>query len=83
VARARDADLDTIEDVLAALRLLPGVVEKKRGVFYRGRDAFVHFHAEGGVIFVDAKVTPRDGFERFALSNARERPAFLKAVRSA
>jgi hypothetical protein len=33
VARARDAALDLIEDLLAALRRMPGVTEKTRGVF--------------------------------------------------
>jgi hypothetical protein len=79
VARASDADLDGIEDVLAALRALPGVTEKKRGVFYRGRDAFVHFHAEDGAIYADAKITPGKGFERFSLDRATARDAFVTA----
>lgn len=80
MARASDADLDRIEDVLTALRALPGVTEKKRGVFYRGRDAFVHFHAEVGVVYADAKLTRSAGFTRFALASAPDRRKFLRSV---
>jgi hypothetical protein len=82
VSRAGDADLDAIEDVLAALRALPGVTEKKRGVFYRGRDAFVHFHVESGAILADAKLEHGGGFDRFTLATKAERSAFIRAIKA-
>lgn len=81
MARANGADLDQIDDVLAALRLLPGVTEKKRGVFYRGRMAFVHFHNEDGTIVADAKAGPGPGFKRFALATTAQRAVFITALR--
>jgi hypothetical protein len=82
VARASDADLDQVEDVLIALRALPGVSEKKRGVFYRGRDAFVHFHAEDGVVSADAKISLGAGFLRFPLATKAARAAFVRTLRT-
>lgn len=50
---ARDQDLDRIEDLLASLRALPGLTEKKRGVFYRKSRAFLHFHEDPKGMFAD------------------------------
>lgn len=40
--------LDDLADVIAEVRALPGVVEKKPHVFYVGRDPFLHFHLLAG-----------------------------------
>jgi hypothetical protein len=50
---ARDIDLDRLEDLLVRLRALPGLVEKKRGVFYRKGRAFLHFHEDPKGLFAD------------------------------
>ena len=50
---ARDHDLDRIDDLLVQLRTLPGLVEKKRGVFYRKSRAFLHFHEDPKGMFAD------------------------------
>ncbi|THD54861.1 hypothetical protein [Phenylobacterium sp.] len=50
---ARDEDLDRIEDLLAQVRTLPGLLEKKRGVFYRKSRAFLHFHQDPKGMFAD------------------------------
>jgi hypothetical protein len=44
VAHCPPALLDDIADVLAELRHWPGIVEKSPGVFYAGRNPFLHFH---------------------------------------
>lgn len=36
--------LDDLRDVLANLRTWAGVIEKRPGVFYVGRQPFLHFH---------------------------------------
>jgi hypothetical protein len=41
---ATPAALDRVEGLLAALRGLEALREKKRGTFYRGSGAFLHFH---------------------------------------
>ena len=50
---ARDQDLDRLEALLVQLRALPGLVEKKRGVFYRKSRAFLHFHEDPKGMFAD------------------------------
>ncbi len=50
---ARDQDLDRIEGLLAQLRALPGLKEKKRGVFYWKSKAFLHFHEDPKGMFAD------------------------------
>jgi hypothetical protein len=51
VAHCPPALLDDIADVLADLRVWPGVVEKSPGVFYARRNPFLHFHlVKGGLV---------------------------------
>ena len=50
---ARDQDLDRIEGLLVQLRALPGLTEKKRGVFYRKSKSFLHFHEDPKGMFAD------------------------------
>ena len=56
MAHARAEDLDRLERVLGPLRKLDGLVERRRGVFCRGSDAFLHFHVFSGEPFADLKV---------------------------
>jgi hypothetical protein len=79
VRHARPEDLDRLAPLLEALRALPGIKEKARGVFYRGSKAFLHFHEDAGGLFADLR---RDNdFERFPVTTAKERSAFLTAAR--
>ncbi len=50
---ARDEDLDRIDDLLARLRTLPGLKEKKRGIFYWKSKPFLHFHEDPKGMFAD------------------------------
>jgi len=50
---ARDEDLDRIEGLLAQVRTLPGLKEKKRGCFYRKSRGFLHFHEDPKGMFAD------------------------------
>ena len=78
---AGDATLDRLEPLLAALRELPALRERKRGSFYRGSAAFLHFHEDPAGIFADLKL---DGdWQRLRSSSARERQALLRRVRAA
>ena len=48
--------LNDLADVLAEIRTWAGVAEKKPGVFYVGRDPFLHFHlVDGGRRRADIK----------------------------
>ena len=76
---AGDETLDAIEALLAQLRALDGVREKKRGVFYRKSGAFLHFHEDPAGIFAHIKT---DGdWERINITRAAPRRELLKRVR--
>ena len=79
---ARDEDLDRIEPLLAQLRSLDGLTEKKRGAFYRGSRAFLHFHEDHGDTYADVKLSG-DEFERTRATTKAEQRALVAAVRRA
>jgi hypothetical protein len=74
---ARDQDLDRVEDLLVELRALPGLVEKKRGVFYRKSRAFLHFHEDPKGMFADIS----DPDERIDVTEPAGQAALMKAAR--
>ena len=76
---ATDRALDLLEPLLGEIRGRPGLVERKRGVFYLRSRAFLHFHEDPAGVFADL----RSGadFERMRVSTAGERGAFLRALR--
>nr|MEA2799463.1 hypothetical protein [Phenylobacterium sp.] len=74
---ARDADLDRLDDLLAELRTLPGLVEKKRGVFYRKSRGFLHFHEDPKGMFADIS----DPDERIDVTEAAGKAALMAAAR--
>lgn len=57
--------LDQLEPLLARVRALPGLVEKKRGTFYRKSRAFLHFHEDPKGLFADIRAGDGADFERF------------------
>jgi len=68
MARA-DADaLRSLLPVLRQLREIKGVKETQPGVFQARRDAFIHFHDEGGVLHADLKKPGGSSFDRFPLA---------------
>jgi hypothetical protein len=84
VARCPPAMLDDIADVLAAVREWAGIAEKSPGVFYAGRQPFLHFHlAEGNRRRADVK--GRAGWTPLDLPrplSAARRRAFLTLLRA-
>jgi hypothetical protein len=81
VAHAGPAALDRLEPLLAAIRKLGLVEERKRGIFYRRRVAFLHFHEEGKRIHADLK---RGGdFTRYPANGKRDWARLLAAVKRA
>jgi hypothetical protein len=75
------AALDELEQVLGELRRLEGLTEKKRGVFYRGSRAFLHFHEDPRGLFADVRVDT--DFERFRVTTQAERRRLIAIVRRA
>lgn len=79
---ARDEDLDRLEDLLAELRTLPGLKEKKRGVFYLKSRAFLHFHEDPKGLFADIGGGPDGGaFERIDVTDPDGRATLLSVAR--
>ena len=74
---ARDCDLDRIDGLLAQVRTLPGLVEKKPGVFYRKSRAFLHFHEDPKGMFADIS----DPEERIDVTEASGQAALIAAAR--
>ncbi|WP_309605688.1 hypothetical protein [Phenylobacterium sp.] len=74
---ARDSDLDRVEDLLVQLRTLPGLIEKKRGVFYRKSRSFLHFHQDPRGIFADIS----DPDQRIEVTDLEGQAALLNAAR--
>jgi hypothetical protein len=70
--------LDQLDDLLAALRQVPGLQEKSRGVFYRRSRAFLHFHEDPAGLYADLR--QGDEFERIRVSTAAERNRLLRRV---
>jgi hypothetical protein len=73
--------LDQVEPLLQELRALPGLVERKRGVFYRKSKAFLHFHEDPSGLHADVKLT--EDFERFRVETEEERSALLARIEEA
>jgi len=79
VRHATPAALDELEPLLRRLRQLDGLVEKKRGLFYRGSKAFLHFHEDPQGLHADVRLST--DFERFRVQTRAERDALLVAIR--
>jgi len=77
---ARDIDLDALEPLIVRLRALPGLIEKKRGVFYRKSKAFLHFHEDPKGFFADLRTVAAGDFERIDVTNEDGREALFAAV---
>lgn len=61
---AGDLALDQLDGLLAELRALPGLTEKKRGTFYRKSRAFLHFHEDPKGLFADVRDADGEDFQR-------------------
>jgi hypothetical protein len=75
------AALDRLEPLLARVRELEELTEKKRGIFYRRSTAFLHFHEDPAGLFADLR-TGND-FCRFPVDTERQRAALLRSLRAA
>ena len=78
---ATQEDLDHVEALLAELRKLPQLSERKRGYFSRGSRAFLHFHEDAGDLYVDVRLG--SDFERMRVTSHSEQTDFLSRVREA
>src|SRR5262245_5770678 len=80
VRHITDDRLDHIEPLLTDLRSVDGLVERKRGVFYRKSRAFLHFHEHGEDVYADVRFDD-DDFERVRVTTAAEQRKLVARVR--
>jgi len=73
---ATPAALDDLGALLEELRHLPGLVEKKRGIFYCRSRSFLHFHEDPSGLYADVRA-PHGDFMRFQLVAEEDRAALL------
>ncbi|HEY2079701.1 MAG TPA: hypothetical protein VGH53_25520 [Streptosporangiaceae bacterium] len=78
---ATQEDLDRLEALLAELRRLPQLRERKPGSFSQGSRAFLHFHEDAGSLYVDVKLDSK--FQRMPVTSRSEQDDFLCQVREA
>lgn len=71
--------LNQLSTLLAQLRQLPGLVERRPGIFYCKSAAYLHFHDDPAGVFADVKLGGQ-GFERFAVNTPEEQAEFLARV---
>ena len=74
---AGSGSLDTLEPLLAELRRLPGLNEKKRGVFYAKSRAFLHFHEDPAGLFGDLRDPETGVFDRYDVTDEAGRARLL------
>jgi hypothetical protein len=72
--------LDALEDVLVAIRAIPGLKEKKRGIFYRKSKSFLHFHEDPAGLFADVDL---GADQRLPVNTPEEREALVARVEAA
>lgn len=80
---AGEAALDALEPLLGELRKLSRLKEKKRGVFYVGAKAFLHFHEDPAGPFADLKTSLDGDYERFRVRTVGERRRLVAIARRA
>lgn len=72
--------LARLKPVLLQLRGMPGLQERKPGIFYRRGGAFLHFHEDPAGLFADAKLEGRT-FQRLPVDSAEQQAQLMAAVR--
>ena len=70
--------LDELEPLLERLRAVPGLVEKRRGVFYVRSKAFLHFHEDPSGLHADVRLGSE--FSRVRVETAEERDELLTRI---
>ena len=76
---ATDATLARINGLLEALRRKGGLKERRRGIFYLGSQAFLHFHEDARSIFADVKLA--GAWHRLPVNSSVQQQRLLRTVR--
>ncbi len=76
---ASEETITALAPLLEHIRPLPGLKEKKTGIFYRKSRAFLHFHEDSDQIYADVRLQEPD-FQRFPVTTQDEQAIFLQAI---
>jgi hypothetical protein len=76
---ADSATLAQLAPLLSQVRGLPGLVERRPGVFYRRSKAFLHFHQDPAGVFADVRLDGAE-FQRFPVNTPGEQAALLQTL---
>jgi hypothetical protein len=78
---ATENSLDQLETLLASIRKIGALREKKRGIFYRKASAFLHFHEDAAGLFADL----REGaaWVRLPVNTRREQSELVAKIKAA
>jgi hypothetical protein len=79
VRHATPVALDALEPLLVKLRAVDGLTERKRGSFYRGSRAFLHFHEDPAGFFADVRLGP--DWSRLDVTTPAQQREFLRRVK--
>ena len=79
---AGPGDLDRLEPLLARIRALGGLTEKRRGTFYRKSRAVLHFHGGPKGLHADLRLTG-DDFDRYRVEEPAEQEALIARIKAA
>jgi hypothetical protein len=71
--------LDQLDPMLAALRALPGLTEKQRGVFYCRSKTFLDFHEDPSGLYADVH-GPHGDFARFKVDSAEDQAELVRTA---
>ena len=69
--------LDAIGPLLERLRVLEGLREKTRGIFYLKSRAFLHFHEDPTGLYADIRTPDGADFDRLKLDGAEAEAALV------
>jgi len=78
VKHAGPATLDTLRELIVAIRTRDGLREPRPGVFYREGKAWLHFHEDKAGLFADLRLGRE--WQRFRVSEAQERSKLLSVI---
>ena len=73
--------LARLTGLLAVLRTMGVLNEKKPGIFYRKSRALLHFHEDPIGLFADVRDQSGLDFDRFDVTDPTNWPALLETVR--
>jgi hypothetical protein len=83
VKHAGPSALAGVDGLLAELRAVDGLAERKPGIFYRRSRAFLHFHEDPTGLYADVRLDAAADFTRIRVSTEGEQSNLLDEVRRA